>query len=203
MDNSIIPISDAQAAMVEQALKTLQATGGAVREILGTTPEDLVALLGGNWLKVQRVENLARLFAKAEERLKRDGIKVKPASLSVGLPILEAGADESREELQDLWAALLAAAADPAREKSFRNSFIEVVKKMDPLDSSVLIAANKRNAPMSGGGRDSISAELQLSRDQVEVSIANLQKLELMVQLPTGSIGVSPLGREFLRVAKV
>jgi len=88
--DGLSPISGAQANAIAEALKTLRAAGGAIREIFGTAPEDLVALLGGSWLKVKRAENLIRTIAKAHERLKKDGIKVEPTSLSIGLPILEA-----------------------------------------------------------------------------------------------------------------
>ena len=129
-DNNLI-LSDAEAEAAKELLKTAQGFGGFVRDILGTVPEDLIGLLGGDWLKVRRFENILRTIKKAHDRLEKDGIKPEAASLSVSLPILRAAADESREELQDLWADLLAASADPARSRSFRNEFIEIIK--DPI----------------------------------------------------------------------
>ena len=70
--------------------------------MFGTVPEDIVALLGGNWLRVRRAENLLVTLEKARERLEKRGIKVEPTSLSIGLPILIAAADESRDELQEI-----------------------------------------------------------------------------------------------------
>jgi hypothetical protein len=196
---NLIPISDEQAKAVQEALKTLQGVGGYLREILGTVPEDVVALLGGNLLKVKRAENLIRTLAKAHEKLKRDGIKAEPASLSLGLPILIAAADESREELQDLWAKLLAAAADPARATSFRLAFIETVKLMDPLDASVLSRAQAINKIVDGGVRNQIAQELKASQDQIEISIENLITLRLMAFVHQPQATVTPFGREFLR----
>jgi hypothetical protein len=43
-----------------EALKTLQGFGGFLRETFGTVPQDVVGLLGGDWLKDRRAENLAR-----------------------------------------------------------------------------------------------------------------------------------------------
>jgi hypothetical protein len=107
----IIPISD---ETIQEALKTLRGLGGFLRETFGTIPEDLVGLLGGDRLKVLRAENLAHILDKARDRLRARGVKaLEPASLSITLPILTAAADESRDELQDIWARLLAAAADP------------------------------------------------------------------------------------------
>jgi hypothetical protein len=62
------------------------------------------------------------------DRLADRGEPTEPPSLSLLLPILVAAAEESRDELQDLWARLLAAAADPSRARSFRIQFIETVK---------------------------------------------------------------------------
>jgi hypothetical protein len=56
-----------------------------------------------------------------------------------------AAADESRDELQEIWGALLAAAADPKRSRSFRLKFIEVAKELDPLDALVLAEAGREN----------------------------------------------------------
>lgn len=199
---NLVPFSDEQAKAVQEALKTLQGVGGFLRKMFGTVPEDVVALLGGNLLKVRRAENLLRTIQRAHERLKKDGIKPEAASLSIGLPILIAAADESRDELQDLWARLLAAAADPARSKSFRNAFIEVIKKMDPLDAAVLQAAQAEGGRMDGGKVNSIAARLTLSNDQVVVSVENLEKLGIFIRGPATPPSISPLGREFLRMLK-
>lgn len=198
----LIPVSDAQAKAIEEAIKTLRAAGGFLREAFGTVPEDVVALLGGNLLKVRRAENLIRTLAKAQERLQKDGIKVEAASLSLGLRILVAAADESREELQDLWARLLAAAADPERARFFRLAFIEAAKRMDPLDAAVLKTAQEKSGRLDGNARQMLAGELHVSRDEIDVSVSNLVKLDLINPSPLYDPGVafvSALGREFLR----
>jgi Abortive infection alpha len=134
---------------------------------------------------------------KARERLKRDGIKVEAASLLIGLPIFEAASDEGREELQNIWASLLAAAADPARSKYFRVAFIETAKGMDPLDALLLNALRGVGGRMTNDARNSIAAQMHVSRDQVEVSIGNLSKLGVLEQSPAGAF-LTAFGREFL-----
>jgi hypothetical protein len=197
--DSLIPISDEQAKAIQEALKTLQGLGGFLKETFGTVPEDIVALLGGNWLKVRRAENLLKILQKSKERLKARGINThEPASLSIALPLLVAAADESRDELQEIWARLLAAAADPLRAGAFRLAFIDAAKRMDPLDAAFLFTLNKNGGRADGGGRNSMAAELQVSRDQIDVSGSNLRKLELL-QLDDQTSVFSPFGREFLR----
>jgi len=61
---SLISVSDEQSKAIQEALKTLQGVGGFLREILGTVPQDLVGYLGGDWLKVRRAENLARIMPR-------------------------------------------------------------------------------------------------------------------------------------------
>jgi hypothetical protein len=202
--NPLIPITDEHAKAIQEALKafqealkTLQGSASFLREMFGTVPEDVVALLGGNWLKVRRAEQLVRMLDKAKERLRARRVEApEPASLSIVLPIFVAAADESREELVDIWARLLAAAADPARAKSFRLAFIETVKKMDPLDAAVLQTVQADAAGfITGETRNRVAAQLNASRDEVDVSIDNLQTLRLI----SPNSNVSPFGREFLR----
>jgi hypothetical protein len=192
---SLIPVSDEQAKAIQEGIKALRDFGGFAREIFGTIPEDIIGLLGGDKLRVLREENLRRITQKAKERLEAREVKVpEPVSLSVTLPILVAAADESREELQDLWARLLAAAADPARARNFRGRFIEVAKKMDPLDAGVLFGIQRWNGALPGGGANALAEELHVSRDQIDISCENLRKLELLI-----GTTVTPFGREFLR----
>jgi hypothetical protein len=104
--------------------------------------------------------------------------------LSISLPLLVAAADESRDELQEIWARLLAAAADPSRARSFRLAFIDAAKKLDPLDAAVLqIVQADHGGRISGDVRNSLAASVHVSRDEVDVSILNLAKLELVADL--------------------
>jgi Abortive infection alpha len=132
---NIIPISDEQAKLGQEILKTLRGLGSFIEKALASTPEDLIAYFGGDWLRVRRAENLARLFEEARRRLADWNVQEPvPASLSIALPILQRAADEDREELVDLWARLLANAMDP-NINNVRQSFIELVNKLDPVDA--------------------------------------------------------------------
>ncbi len=61
----LVPLSDEQAKLLQEALKALRDVGDLLRDILGTVPEDLVGYLGGDWLKVRRAENVAQSSAVA------------------------------------------------------------------------------------------------------------------------------------------
>jgi hypothetical protein len=203
---SLIPISDEQANAVQEvakatqeALKALRGVGGFLKKTLGTTPEDLVGYLGGDWLKVRRAENLARILEKSKERLRARHVEPEePASLSLALPILISASNESRDELQDLWARLLAAAADPSRAKSFRLAFIDAAKRMDPLDAAVM-ASSPSNANITMEVRQRLSEKLNVSRDEIDVSVSNLTKLEMFIIVHAPNGFLTPFAREFLR----
>ena len=196
----MIPISDEQAKAIEEALKTARAAGGYFAEVLGTVPHDIVGLLGGDWLRVKRAENAARIAQKASERLRARNVKPEPASLSIGLPILLAAADESREELQDIWARLLAAAADPGRSRSFRIAFIETARKLDPLDARLLQFVQQQMTPNGAhrGDVDALARKDGFGNDEITITYDKLIELKLLNPL-TGVVTLDPFGREFLR----
>jgi hypothetical protein len=187
---SLVPITDEQAKLFREAVETLRSVGGFLKEVVGTVPEDLVGLLAGDWLRVRRAENLARMIEKMQERIKarKKAESREQPSLSIALPILMAAADESRDELQDLWARLLAAATDPERAQSFRVQFIEVAKQMDPLDAAVLQSARDRGG-VTGQIQLEFAEKLKVRRDEIEVSLNNLARLKL-VSNPPGSFHV-------------
>jgi hypothetical protein len=189
----------------EQALKVLQGVGGFLREMFGTVPEDLVGYFGGDWLKVRRAENAARLIEEARERLRARNQTPEPPSMSIVMPLLIAAADEDRDELRDIWARLLAAAADPTRAKAFRLRFIETVKQMDPLDAAVLQGAQQLPdvGRLLGSDRNQLVQQLNATSDEIEVSVSNLIRLGLAHSLTVSPAGgdtvTSAFGREFLR----
>jgi Abortive infection alpha len=105
--------------------------------------------------------------------------------------------------LVDIWASLLAAAADPTRAKSFRLQFIEAAKKLDPLDAAVLQGIHDTSGAITPGMRNGLAEHLHVLRDEIDVSISNLVKLGLAYSSspdPAAAVAVpiSPLGREFL-----
>jgi hypothetical protein len=187
VSESLIPISDEQAKLGQDILKALRGIGSFVEKALGSTPEDLIAYLGGDWLRFRRAENLVKLFEKTRQRLIDWNIQNPiPASLSVALPILQGAADEDREELADLWARLLANAMDP-NLNTVRQLFIEAVKRMDPLDTVVLRYTHEKKIEIviAGGrqleagtiGCDHIGRAIDRRYDEVELSILHLRDL--------------------------
>jgi hypothetical protein len=184
----MIPIGDEQAKALQEALKTLQGLGGFLKETFGTVPADFVGLLGGDWLKVRRLENFARIAEKARERLRARHVDApEPPRLSILLPLIVAAADEEDDELQDIWARLLAAAADPARAKSMRLAFVETVKKMDPLDARILQQMTGLQVRPGSDLATALSDHLKISRDEAWFSLERLHEIGCVEFSPNSS----------------
>ncbi|WP_293676545.1 Abi-alpha family protein [uncultured Phenylobacterium sp.] len=183
---SLIPVTDEQAKALQEAFKlggkgldSAKALGGYLTSILGSLPEDLVGLLGADWIRARRVENMINLGRAAKERLDARGVDPEPVSLSVAIPLLEHAADESREELLDLWARLLAAAMDPARSKRVRQTFLDTLKSLDPVDALVLLRVPdlKRGQDSSENAYIIAANLLGISREEADISLHRLADL--------------------------
>jgi hypothetical protein len=200
IDGSLIPISDEQAKLGQEIVGAGRDIGGYLAGILGDLPKDLVGLLIGNRVKVRRAERLAELWHKAQERLRNQGIgEPEPPSLKIALPILAAAADETREEIQDLWMRLLAASMHPDQSKLVRLGFAEAVQRLDPLDARAMIMMRDTGGGVSQGDRNAMASRLDVTRDEVDVSLRNLVKVELAFEVNQSMTALTPFGREFLR----
>jgi hypothetical protein len=207
-DDSLIPLSDEQAKLGQELVKAVRAASGYFTDILGDLPKDLLGLLVGDRVKAKRIEKCVMLWQKTRERLQDRGIAdPEPPSMKYAIPILEAAADEENEELRDLWSRLLAAAMDPNRRDAMRQSFIQVVKQMDPMDCVVLKAIrDNNNATWNTNGRDVIARKLECSADEVLVSFSHLDELDCITFTDRGPTGPSiqpylkPLGTLLLNV---
>ncbi|MEJ0010612.1 MAG: Abi-alpha family protein [Alphaproteobacteria bacterium] len=92
----------------------------------------------------------------------------------MAIPLMRAAYDESRPELQEIWARLIAAAMDPQRAPRVRISFIETVKRMDPLDALVLQKLAQQQGNLSPNARDFLAAQLEETQEEIMLSAGNL-----------------------------
>lgn len=187
----VLPVTDEQAKAIQEtakfgqtALNSIRGFGQYIANVLGTLPEDLVGLIATDPLKHIRIRNAEKLKEKTEKILYERGIEQPQlASPTLAIPLMQAACDESREELQEIWAQLLATAMDPARANTVRRSFIDTVKQMDPLDALVLKMRNDiqfdvQMIRLSGVNPiHHISAQLGTLIEEVEVSVQNLMLL--------------------------
>jgi hypothetical protein len=156
--------------------------GSYLGTVLGTLPADLVGYYFGDPVRFKRAKRLMEMEAEIREHHERWGYKGTKENLSpsLGIPLLEAASDESRERLKELWSKLVAAAMDPERKNLVRGSVIEAVKRMDPLDAIVL--ERIESGSLGPANPANVLAQgLSVSQDEVVVSITNLQRLGLLM----------------------
>ena len=205
----MLPVTDEQAKAVTAVAefgKTVVEQGSplarAFGRVVGTIPEDVVGLVFGDPLRYLRTKQALKLEEKITRILEKREVKqTEPVSLSVAIPLLSAAYDESRAELEDIWAALIAAAMDPARSDRVRLSFIEIVKQMDPLDALLLKARCERSGGLGPNAVDFFASNFNRRREDIYVSAENLVRLRcfLLIQNDVNNFTPSFLGRELVR----
>ena len=185
-DNSLIPISDEQAKLGQELVKAVRDASGYVTDILGDIPKDLLGLLVGDRVKAKRIERIEMLWRQTRERLGDRGVAdPEPPSLKYAIPILEAAADEENEELEDICSRLLAAAMDPSGRDAMRQSFIQAVKQMDPMDALVVKAVREAGGTSWEPNRRAwVASKLNCCTDEVIVSFAHLNRRVAARQRP-------------------
>jgi hypothetical protein len=189
----------AVAKTTDRSLEVVQQFGGFISKVLGTVPEDAVGFLIGDWLHHVRVRNFARLNARTDEILAARGkaAEIEPVPPVLAIPIIAAAQDESRPEIQELWARLLANGMDKSRP-GIRQSFIETLKQFDPADALVFEYLSKRGTVrFETEFINNASSVTKLPPDEVIISVDRLKTLGCLQQ-SGAEISMPPYGRQFL-----
>lgn len=158
---------------------------------------DVLGLAGGDWVSEKHKQNREQLKTRFKERLAKRKVEAPDTSPSIAMPIVIAAQQESREELLDLWAALLAAACDPRRARRYRSKFFDIVRGLDPIDAYVLSSNLHDNAQLAP---HQVAASTKLTKDIVEASLNHLVDLDVCLLFSPGDFRLTALGREFRRV---
>lgn len=184
-----------------KAIDAAHDVGRFLGRVFGAVPEDLVGILGGDWLHQKRQENIQIMAEMTEARLRARKVDcLRQVSPNVAISLLKHAADENREELLEVWARLMAAAMDPKRAGVVRQSFVEAVKQLDPLDARILAVIA---GPPTGGVHniERTSIAVEASQDQIIVSLQNLTRIGCLEQRANFSnLALSAMGRELMRV---
>lgn len=125
------------AKLGQDVVQAASGAGGYLVGVIASVPADAIGLLGGDWLRNKRQQNIATLERQTELHLAAiDADRRNDPSPNLLLPLLTAAKDESRSELQSLWSALLANACIDGGRK-VRSAFFEVVKQLEPTDAII------------------------------------------------------------------
>ncbi len=206
---SIIPVSDEQAkaigALSNFGTTTVTETGALARymgRVLGTIPQDAVGLVIGDPLHFVRSAIAAKYDQMLSSILSQRNVKeTQPVTPSLAIPLLRAAYDEGRPELQALWAALLASAMDPTRVGRVRLSFIETLKRFDPLDAVVLKKRYELQGDIKPNAVVGIAHMLHQPESEIEISVDNLTVLNCTFKTnATVRFDITNYGRSLVQV---
>jgi hypothetical protein len=81
-------------------------------------------------IKMYYVQRQLRWAKRTVEMIREAGFSPKPVTLKLLFPTMDYAALEEDDELQDLWAALMANAADPENSEPVRVYFPEILKEL-------------------------------------------------------------------------
>ncbi len=125
----------------------------------------------------------------------REVEEVTQVSPNVAMQILTLAQDESRAELIELCARLLANVLDPLRG-NVRQLFIDTVKQMDPQDAMI----HDGPATFNGTTIPVLASEINTNDDSIFVALDHLKSLGVLAYSRSRSLWkTTPFGREFLR----
>jgi Abortive infection alpha len=127
------------AKIANQGIAAGQQLGSFVAKLIGEPLEVASGMLSDR-LKFARAERLLRLKTRFDEETKRRGVSevFRGVSPKFVLPLLENASLEGDDELQDLWANLLASSVDPSFDGSIRVAYIDILRQLEVIDVHVL-----------------------------------------------------------------
>jgi hypothetical protein len=207
----MVPVTDEQAKAIQKLSEfgttLVEGAGQLARfagKVLGTIPEDIAGIIFGEPLRYVRAVIAAKLEKRVDELHHARHAAVQGVSPSLAIPLMRAACDEGRPELQDLWARLIAAAMDPMRSGRVRQSFIETLRRFDPLDARILEKLSGISGHSSPSVADFLASQLNTSPEEVMLSAMNLVDLKCLGWSPPQAITppnfhISPYGRALIR----
>jgi len=203
-DKKIEEVAKAAAEVAKFGTQTVKTTEKILRfssKVFKVPIEETVGLIGDR-LKLFRWERQVAYVDKVNNILDARNISETRAVMpKFALPVLENASLEDDEELQQIWAKLMASAMDPNFSTKLRMSFIDIIKSLDPLDVKILKVfydiLMKDNSIKWDNildyslKKEQISQLLNISSQDYEVSIFNLFRAQCLAPaILTGSVSI-------------
>lgn len=194
-------------------------------------PLEQANLIWEDRLKYTRAVNQLKLIEKFESQLRKRGLSepTRTIPLSFAVPLLQAATLEENDDLQDLWAAMLANAADKCVDVQLRRAFVSILEEMTSLDVRILKTIGDahplgNHIKILDGGfymgylpdkaaprhDNTFEGDYPTPTKEVLLSVSNLKRLNLL-ETPHSLDGVprklevelTYLGEEILRICNV
>ncbi|MGY8705129.1 Abi-alpha family protein [Bradyrhizobium sp. 18BD] len=147
---------------------------------------DIYGILIGDQLHAARHRRLDAITRRTKQILKDRDAQTTEIPEQIAIPLLESAQSESRKEMQELWARLLANAMDADRAADVRPEFILVLKALQPLDALVLqTLRNKVKDPTNTNiqAPQLVGGDLDVRESLVSLSLDSLATLRCLKEV--------------------
>jgi hypothetical protein len=131
--------AQAVARAADNVIDAARSAAPFFNRVLGNPITDIVGITIADPFRVIRTLSLDWYARRVDDILaKRDSLKPKGIPPRLALEILDAAQDETRDEIRELWARLIANAMDDNTRSLVRIEFVTILKQLNPLDAVVL-----------------------------------------------------------------
>lgn len=176
--------------VLEVGFKTLFGPVQDLFERLTGSAAEQYGLMWGDSVKMRRTKRLVKGLAKTKRMLAEAGFDPQAVPDKLLLPIFDGMSVEDDENLQDMWAALLANAASPENADKVRPGFIATLKQMSPDEAGALDWIYDHLLP-NGTTKLSVqelSNDIAISEQQIEVCLGALEAAGLIDSQTRGAL---------------
>lgn len=151
-------------------------------KVVGPAIEDLGAI-AKQYTEYWKLRNALSLREKFERVLtERGNPSLSSLPLRVGLPLLDAAVTEDEEQLQTLWANLLASAMSETGVSAVTKAYVEILKQIDIVDAELIAALYSLHLHTVVNREQNSYINHKKTRNVVQISVAinNLERLGLV-----------------------
>lgn len=178
------------AKLGNQSVKTTEKILTFIAKVFNE-PAIEAAGIATDWLKVFRWKRLVVYSDQVNAILTQRGVKeTQSVPPKLALPILENATLEEDDELQALWATLMANAMDPSFKTELRMAYIDIIKSLNPLDVRLLktfYEALKENPEVDWNNitkstlaKEVICKKMGISEQDYELTVFNLFRVQCL-----------------------
>ncbi len=171
-----------------KAIDAADKLGGFFRLVFGDTAIELGGVTN-DWAKYFRYKNLLKIEDKISALHAKRNIEGKtvPIPPRYAIPLIQEASHEDDDDIQALWAGLVANSTDPNKKLNVKKIYIEILSSLEPIDVQIMQYFSKQGwhlfSEVPGGviSVEKLSVDLKHSEKDIELSLQNLNRLGCLI----------------------
>jgi hypothetical protein len=154
---------------------------------------DLVGLIGGDWIKLWRWNNLVKIAGKVRTKCHELGIDPKTVAPKFLSQFFEASSLEENETLQEMWAKLLINRSIDSKTNTY---YITILKNLEPQEAELINLLFNQSSDDTAATFDfnkvlSVNAG-SITKEQLAVMVQKLYSFNILRPPITQGIQMGP-----------